>query len=615
MSKQDQEIKEEITTKPDPVSALDLVLKDHEEAAIICKTKENNPNYLSIISANEKFCEIFAISDYNLIGKSYDFLFNDLDLDYSSDDQLEYVRLIKAVKDFHPCAILVSLPDKSVDGFSKIKFRINFEPRKEFSTETTHYAILYFEKIANEEPSSNPKNDFKQNANIVLLRNLERSLRNERLLREIGNLIISDMSVSEISQNIARLLCQHLKTDRCIIHDYRTGITNFVVEYHDVSSKPMFTGNQDQEGLVKLTKYINFQNHFYEKFGNKTKKSSLSIVEDVATDHNFAEIENICKEFSIQSQVAVSTILNHSLNGGIYLHQSTKRVWLQDEIDLIEIIADQFAISLDRAASIEKVMTTNHALMEKTAQLKEALKQEQEMRKMQNDFVALVSHEFKTPLQIIDSTREVLSRKMKSQNVFDESIQKSLDRIKSGVTRMGSLITSTLNLAKMESGESQIKLERVTFDLKKFVEDIIEKNMPLAVNKNIKLLIKIDDLPQDFSGDPKLLEHSVTNVISNAIKYSRNDTSVKILAKSNNEKVGLRVIDQGIGIPKEDLKNIGKKFFRAGNTLAVAGTGIGLYLSKYFIELHGGDLLIESEMNVGSTFTLVLPKTPSQTTN
>ncbi len=75
------------------------------------------------------------------------------------------------------------------------------------------------------------------------------------------------------------------------------------------------------------------------------------------------------------------------------------------------------------------------------------------------------------------------------------------------------------------------------------------------------------------------------------------------------------MIDQGIGIPKEDLKNIGKKFFRAGNTLAVAGTGIGLYLSKYFIELHGGDLLIESEMNVGSTFTLVLPKTPSQTTN
>jgi len=613
MSKTDQEIQDEMMMQPDPSAALKVLIDNHEEAAIGCKTKEHNPNYLSVVCANEKFYETFDLDENNLIGKSYDFLFDDLDLDYSSDDQLEYVRLIKAVKDFHPCSIIVSLPDRTVDGFNKIKFRITFEPKKEYDTESSRFALFFFEKISKQEvetittPQAN-----KQSANIILLRNLERSLRNERLLREIGNLIISDMSVGEVSQNIARLLCQHLKTDRCLIHDYRGGLTNFVVEYHDASSKAMFNGNQDKEGLKKLTQYINFQNHFYEKFGNKSKKSSLSIVEDVQTDHNFAGISEICREFSIVSQVAVSTILNGSLNGGIYIHQSSKRVWLEDEIDLIETVADQFAIALDRSAAIEKVMTTNHALMEKTAQLKDALKQEQEMRKMQNDFVALVSHEFKTPLQIIDSTREVLSRRIKSHNVFDEAITKSLDRIKNGIGRMSSLISSTLNLAKMESGESQIRLEPVMFDLHEFVTEIIEKNLPLAANKNIKILVKIDDLPHQFSGDPKLLEHSFTNVISNAIKYSRNDTEVKILAKSNDKKVGLRVIDQGIGIPKDDIANIGKKFFRAKNTLSVAGTGIGLYLTKYFIELHGGELLIDSEQNVGTSMTITLPKNPSQ---
>ena len=594
----------------DPVALLKESLDAKEEPAIICKTKEHNPNYLSIIYANKKFYEAFALSEYSLIGKSYDFLFDDLDLDYSSEDQMEYVRLIKAVKDFHACSIIVSIPDHRVDGFNKIKFRINFEP---YATQDAnlnrHYATFSYERISADEEKEAKSSKAKNSSNIILLRNLERSLRNERLLREIGNLIISDMSVGEVSQNIARSLCQHLKTDRCLIHDYRNGLTNFVVEYHDNSSKPMFNGNQDKDNLRLLTRYINFQNHFYQKFGNKNKKSSLAIVEDMTNDNNFAQISDICRDFGIVSQVAVSTTLNGSLNGGIYLHQSTKRVWLEDEIDLIEIIADQFAIALDRSASIEKVMTTNHALMEKTAQLKEALKQEQEMRKMQNDFVALVSHEFKTPLQIIDSTREVLVRKLRSHNLIDESIQKSFDRIKSGIARMSSLINSTLNLAKMESGESKIKIERTNFNLQEFLADIIEKNMPLAANKNIKLLVRIDDLPHSFNGDPKLLEHSFNNVISNAIKYSRSDGMVRILAKSNDKKVGLRVIDDGIGIPKDDLENIGKKFFRAKNTLSVAGTGIGLYLSKHFIELHGGDVLIESEVNVGTSITIILPHT------
>ncbi len=291
-----------------------------------------------------------------------------------------------------------------------------------------------------------------------------------------------------------------------------------------------------------------------------------------------------------------------------YIHQSEKRAWLAEEIDLIEVVADQFSIALDRSNSIERVMIANHALTEKTSQLRDALKHEQEMRKMQNEFVALVSHEFKTPLQIIDSTRELLVRRIKGYNLPDDALEKGFERIKSGIQRMNGLIHSTLNLAKMESGENTIKVEYEVFDLKKFISEIIEKNNNLAMNKRVKIIAKINELPLQFGSDKKLLDHAVTNIISNAIKYSKEDSTVKILAKVNAQKVGLRIIDEGIGIPAEDLENIGKKFFRAKNTLAVAGTGIGIYLTKYFIEMLGGNVLIESELDVGTSVTVVLPR-------
>jgi len=591
-------------------------IKEKSEAAILCKAKDNNPNYLSIIYANEKFYEIFGISEANLIGKSYDFLFNDLDFDYSSEDQIEYIRLIKAVKDFHQSSVIVSLSDHKEDA-KKIKLKITFSPfedlEKEFAEQISEqnfepqsYAVFTFEEFDLVAVQENQTNQ--SNSNVVLLKNLERALRNERLLREVGYLIVSDLSIRDIAYEIAKMLCQHLKVDRCLLHDYRKGNTNFITEYHNADCEAMFKNSSDSENLKMLADYINFQNYFYKKVGNKNKRSSLIIIDDVMNDNNFLPIHEICKKYAITSQISITTSFNDVVNGGIYIHQSEKRSWLVEEIDLLETVSDQFSIAIDRSYSVERVMVSNHELLEKTKQLKEALKEEKNMRKMQSEFVALVSHEFKTPLQIIDSTRELLSRKLKALNVKEDSVDKSLDRIKSGIQRMNGLIHSTLNLAKMESGQSNIKVEKQIFDLKAFILDIIEKNSNLATQKNITVLTRIDDLPTEFNGDQKLLDHSITNIISNAIKYSKNDSLVKILSKVGEKKILIRVVDQGIGIPKEDLSHIGQKFFRAKNTLAVAGTGIGLYLTKYFIELHGGSLLIESEINVGTSVTVILTR-------
>lgn len=584
-----------------------------EESAIICETKENNPNYLSIIHANKPFFEDFGIDYVNLIGKSYDFFFEDLDLDYSSEDQIEYVRLIKSVKDFHECAIIITISDHK-DADSKEKFKISFLPSEE-SEITKRHAIFTFEKIALEDQELSEvasketiENASSNKAGSMILNNLERTLRKERILRQVASLIISDIPIRDIAQEISKILCQYLRVDRCLIHDYKDGHTSFIAEYCE-NSKPMFKNGEEVVDLDCLTKYINFQNHFFERFGDKKKKSSLCIVDDVVNDVNFSEVIDICQTYAIASQIAVTTSFNQKINGGIYIHLSDKRSWLHEELEFIETVADQFSIALDRSDSIDKVMIANHKLLEKTQALKDSLQQEKEMRKMQNEFVALVSHEFKTPLQIIDGTRELLARKLKKLP-DGESFNKSLDKVKSAIQRMNGLIHSTLNLAKMEEGVNSIKVQYQTINLKKFLLDIIEKNSNLAVTKSIKILTNIEQLPEEFIADPKLLDHSLTNIVTNAIKYSKNNTVVKILAKANDSKVAIRIIDQGIGIPKDDIANIGKKFFRAKNTLAVAGTGIGIYLTKHFVELQGGNVLIESEVDVGTSVTVTLLKKP-----
>ena len=123
----------------------------------------------------------------------------------------------------------------------------------------------------------------------------------------------------------------------------------------------------------------------------------------------------------------------------------------------------------------------------RSLQLKDLLKQEQEMRKMQNEFVALVSHEFKTPLQIIDGNRELIGRKLKNANFAEESVFGYLDKVKSGIQRMNGLINSTLHLAKMENGDGKIKVDLQEINLFKLIDDIIDKNTNLAQQKNIKI--------------------------------------------------------------------------------------------------------------------------------
>ncbi len=605
-----QEIEDSFEEDYDDSKELHDLIDGRLEASIICRDNKKIPNFLSLVYANNLFYLMFDIDENGAIGQNYDFLFSDVDLDNYSEDQAEYARLIKSVRDQQQCSVVLTTSVENIK-YGNFKLHITYSPHLVKNDKfTRNYGIFSFIKIENVKKDDS--NTLKTRANIILLRSLERTLRNERTLREIANLIISDVQIDNLARTIAKILCEHLKCDRCLIHDFKSDNTTFVVEYCSSYSKKMISDEYSEKNIQDLQKYINFQNDFYQKFGTKNKKSSIALIRDVFNDENLRGINDICNEYSIASQIAITTTFNGVVNGGIYLHQSAKNSWIEDEINLIEIIAEQFSIALDRSNSIQKVMIANHALMEKTLQLKDSLKQEQEMRKMQNEFVALVSHEFKTPLQIIDGNRELITRKLKNANFVEESVFGYLEKVRSGIQRMNGLINSTLHLAKMENNDGKIKVEPQEINLFNLIEDIIEKNTNLAQQKNIQIHYKINELPTNYMTDPKLLDHAISNIISNAIKYSCNNSHVKIIGKILDDCIAIRVIDTGIGIPTKDLENIGKKFFRAGNSISVAGTGIGIYLTKHFIDLLAGKIIIESKENFGTVVTVILQKNQTQ---
>ena len=243
---------------------------------------------------------------------------------------------------------------------------------------------------------------------------------------------------------------------------------------------------------------------------------------------------------------------------------------------------------------------------EKIAQQREleaALAKEREINGLQRQFVSMVSHEFRTPLAVIDGSAQRIVRKL--DKLSPERIAESLQKIRRSVSGLTELMESVLNAARLEEG--RISFEPGPCDLAGIVRDI--SSSYADVNPNYQIYVDIDDLPDQIVADTKLIRQVVSNLTSNAIKYSPVGTTVwlKGVTDAANDTIRVSVRDEGVGIPKAELANLCDRFFRASTSTGIAGTGIGLHLCQHFMRLHGGSIEIDSAEGQGSTFTICLP--------
>lgn len=235
--------------------------------------------------------------------------------------------------------------------------------------------------------------------------------------------------------------------------------------------------------------------------------------------------------------------------------------------------------------------------------LKQALEQEKELGELKSRFVSMASHEFRTPLAAILATTETLTIYRDKMNSTQIDIR--LDKIRQQVMHMKDIMEDVLQLARIQAG--RVKYEPSMENIDSLCHDVIEE-FNIQEQHRGRIQYHSDESVETLYYDPRLMRQVITNLISNALKYSSSDKPVYLNLMQNETEVTLTIRDEGIGIPAEDLKHLFEPFHRATNVGTISGTGLGLSITKQAVELHSGTIVAESEEGVGTTITVVIPR-------
>ncbi len=228
------------------------------------------------------------------------------------------------------------------------------------------------------------------------------------------------------------------------------------------------------------------------------------------------------------------------------------------------------------------------------------LKQVEELK---SNFISMMSHDLKTPIARIQGMTDVI---LADNVTLSHQQRDAVDTIKHSSDDLLKFINAILSYGKIESEGVQLNL--VSKDVNALLTDVIKKHEFLAKVKHIQIICELEPL-FPIQVDSDLMRQIFSNLIENAIKYSPEDTKILVSSEESNNKIVIQVADQGPGIPADELQSIFMKFFRSKNvkSSSVKGSGLGLYLAKYFTELHHGRIFVESSHGNGSTFTVELP--------
>jgi PAS domain S-box-containing protein len=292
----------------------------------------------------------------------------------------------------------------------------------------------------------------------------------------------------------------------------------------------------------------------------------------------------------------IADITKRKENEGQIIQQKADLELINEEIKKMNLNLE----SQVNSRTLELQSTLNELEASKE-ELTISLEKEKEVNDLKSRFVSMASHEFRTPLSTILSSISLLAKYITTED--QPKRERHIERIKSSVKSLTDILNEFLSLGKIEEGKVEVKPE--TFDLTEFINGIIdEMNVLLKQNQNIQYTHKGSPY---ICLDSNLLKHVLVNLLSNAIKFSPENAVVRIETNIDDAYTQILVIDQGIGIPKNDQVHLFERFFRASNVTNIQGTGLGLHIVGRYIELLNGEISYSSELEKGSTFKINLP--------
>ncbi|MET3502029.1 PAS domain S-box-containing protein [Mucilaginibacter rubeus] len=279
----------------------------------------------------------------------------------------------------------------------------------------------------------------------------------------------------------------------------------------------------------------------------------------------------------VVSYLAVPVISSSgNIIGGLFFGHPEAGVFLQEHEDIVVSLASQAAVALDNSRLFTEV---------------------KELSQKKDEFIALASHELKTPLTSMSGFLQLLERKVIDVN--RPFVAKAITQLK----KLNALINDLFDISKIQSGKLQFYFEEFDFT------GLIKENLEAIREAYTSHEIYFDESGEMIlEGDKMRLDQVLTNLVTNAIKYSPESDRIEVSAKRSETEIQVSVKDYGMGINEENISHIFSQFYRAKDVnRSITGLGLGLYITKEIIERHGGRIWVESEPRMGSTFSFVLP--------
>ena len=428
------------------------------------------------------------------------------------------------------------------------------------------------------------------NKNITDKKNIESKLSKVSAFQDILIQIATVfMNVPEEKTNDAindalGMVGSHIKADRVYVFDYLFDL-NIMNNTHEWVSNGIIPFIDELQNVpIEL---------FLDDWVNPHRRGEVIYIPDVSKMDQTSDLYATLSSQGIQSLLTIPLLFQDVLMGFVGFDAVNNITnWSEDDQNLLKVLAE-LIVNLKRKQLQHNLLIQEKQYAEKASNAK-------------SEFLANMSHEIRTPLSGIYNSHYLLY----NTDLTDEQIE-YLDIAKSSIESLSSIVNNILDLSKIEAGK--LELELGSFDLEKETYQIFKMQEYSAIEKGLKIFFEFDyHITNEVISDRLRIRQVLLNLLSNAIKYTEKG-EVKLVIKLIDEtkshyNIQFHVSDSGVGIPRKVLNKITDKFFQvdASSTKKYQGTGLGLSIVKSLVELFGGQLDIETELNVGSIFSFNL---------
>ena len=409
---------------------------------------------------------------------------------------------------------------------------------------------------------------------------LTRSVEQLTALGEVGRAVSSSLDLETVLTTILGRAVQLSGTDGGTIFEYDEGAEEFL-------PRATLNGDQEQLAMLRATRLRRGEG----AVGQTAVTREPVQIPDISAEGAYeSRLREALLEEGTRALLAIPLLHEDRLVGGLVISRLTPGRFTAEAVEILKRFATQSALAIQNARLFHQVEIKSRELA--------AVSQHK------SEFLANMSHELRTPLNAILGFSEVLADGMFGP-VNDKQAEYLRDILESG-RHLLSLINDILDLSKVEAG--RMELEPADFDLSRAIDHALMLVRERAERRSITLRQTLDPLVGTIRADERKVKQVLLNLLSNAIKFTHEGGRIEVLAAANEGRVEVSVVDTGVCIAPEDQETVFEEFRQVGAVdKKVEGTGLGLALSRRFVELHGGQIWVRSQVGVGSTFTFTLP--------